>query len=80
VDTDTEKQIQEALGRLVKGRTTFAIAHRLSTLRMSDRLVVIKEGEIEESGTHAELMKKKGEYHRLVKMQSDMAKVKTIGG
>jgi ATP-binding cassette subfamily B protein len=80
VDTDTEKQIQEALGRLVKGRTTFAIAHRLSTLRMSDRLVVIKEGEIEESGTHAELMKKKGEYHRLVKMQSDMSKVKTVGG
>jgi ABC-type multidrug transport system fused ATPase/permease subunit len=47
---------------------------------MSDRLVVIKDGKIEESGSHAELMKKKGEYHRLVKMQSDMAKVKTVGG
>ncbi len=80
VDTDTEKQIQEALSRLVKGRTTFAIAHRLSTLRMSDRLVVIKDGKIEESGSHAELMKKEGEYHRLVKMQSDMSKAKVVGG
>src|SRR5207244_7001197 len=69
VDTDTEKQIQDAIARLVKGRTTFAIAHRLSTLRNADRLVVLKEGKVEEIGTHDELLAKKGEFYRLVEMQ-----------
>jgi ATP-binding cassette subfamily B protein len=78
VDTDTEKQIQDAIARLVKGRTTFAIAHRLSTLRNADRLVVLKEGKIEEVGTHAELLEKKGEFHRLVEMQQEMAKIKAV--
>ena len=58
VAVETEKQIQEALARLVKGRTTFAIAHRLSTLRQADRLVVLDGGRIVETGTHSELMKK----------------------
>jgi len=78
VDTDTEKQIQDAIARLVKGRTTFAIAHRLSTLRNADRLVVLKNGKIEEVGTHAELLEKKGEFHRLVEMQQEMSKIKAI--
>lgn len=80
VDTDSEKQIQEAIARLVKGRTTFAIAHRLSTLRYAARLVVIKSGEIEEVGTHDELLEKKGEFHRLVQIQQEMSSIKAVGG
>jgi len=75
VDTDTEKQIQEAIARLVKGRTTIAIAHRLSTLRNANRLLVLKDGKIAEMGTHEELLEKKGEFHRLVSMQQEMSKI-----
>lgn len=70
VDVETEKNIQKALGNLVQGRTTFAIAHRLSTLRNADRLVVLDKGQIVEQGTHAELMDKKGEFYKLVETQS----------
>jgi len=72
VDVETEKQIQEAIGRLIAGRTTFAIAHRLSTLRNASRLVVLEKGEIVEMGTHAELMEKKGEFYKLVETQSQV--------
>ena len=75
VDTDTEKQIQDAIARLIKGRTTFAIAHRLSTLRNATRLVVLKEGQVVEIGTHEELVQKKGEFHRLVNMQQEMNRI-----
>src|SRR6266545_1486700 len=75
VDTETEKQIQDAISRLIKGRTTFAIAHRLSTLRNANRLVVLKEGKVEEVGTHDELLEKKGEFHRLVEMQQQMNQI-----
>ena len=75
VDTDTEKQIQDAISRLIAGRTTFAIAHRLSTLRNATRLVVLKEGKVVEIGTHEELVEKKGEFHRLVQMQQDMNRI-----
>jgi ATP-binding cassette subfamily B protein len=80
VDTDTEKQIQDAIARVVKGRTTFAIAHRLSTLRNANRVVVIKGGKIEEVGTHDELMLKKGEFYRLVEMQREMSSITVVDG
>jgi ATP-binding cassette subfamily B protein len=77
VDTETEKQIQEAITRLVKGRTTFAIAHRLSTLRDADRLVVIEKGKIVEVGTHDELLAlPEGHYRKLVDMQQAVNKLR----
>ena len=75
VDVETEKQIQEAIGRLIQGRTTFAIAHRLSTLRNASRLIVLEKGEIVEIGTHAELMEKKGEFYKLVETQSQVTQI-----
>ncbi|MGH7560118.1 MAG: ABC transporter ATP-binding protein [Gemmatimonadales bacterium] len=70
VDTETERHIQEALDHLVAGRTVFAIAHRLSTLRKASRLLVIEEGRIVEHGTHAELLQKaEGRYRRLYDLQ-----------
>jgi len=80
VDTETEKRIQEALARLVKGRTTFAIAHRLSTLRNADRLMVLDKGKSAEVGTHRELMEKKGVYHKLVELQREMSNIKAVDG
>ena len=79
VDVETEKQIQEAIGRLIKGRTTFAIAHRLSTLRNADRLIVLDGGAISEMGTHAELMEKKGEFFKLVETQSQVTQIIGLG-
>ena len=80
VDTDTEQLIQEALARLVKGRTTFAIAHRLSTLKNADRLLVLEDGKVAEFGTHDELLEKKGTYHRLVELQSRLSAIKAVDG
>lgn len=74
LDTESEYLIQQALDRLVQGRTTFAIAHRLSTLRNADRLVVIDHHTIAEVGTHNELLEKKGIYYGLVNAQLKMAK------
>lgn len=73
LDTESEYLIQQALDRLVKGRTTFAIAHRLSTLRNADRLIVIDKHGIAEMGTHNELLDKKGIYYGLVKAQLKMS-------
>jgi ATP-binding cassette subfamily B protein len=70
VDTETEREIQEALERLIAGRTVFAIAHRLSTLRKASRLFVMQEGRLVESGTHRELLANPaGVYRRLYEMQ-----------
>ncbi|MBE6611640.1 MAG: ABC transporter ATP-binding protein [Ruminococcaceae bacterium] len=74
MDTETERQIQTALERLVKGRTTIMIAHRLSTLRDADKLIVIENGKMPEFGTHLELIGKKGIYYKLYKMQVEALK------
>ena len=79
VDSATEEMIQEALERLIRGRTTIAIAHRLSTLRMADRLVVVDDGRLVEQGTHEELMANDGIYCRLVRKQQDALAVIGIG-
>lgn len=73
VDTQTERQIQEALDNLVRGRTTIAIAHRLSTLRKADRLVVLERGQIVEIGKHQELLAKPSIYARLYHAQMQLA-------
>jgi ABC-type multidrug transport system fused ATPase/permease subunit len=69
VDTQTERQIQQALRRLLEGRTSFVIAHRLSTIREADMVVVMHEGRIVEQGTHDELMAHRGSYYALYAMQ-----------
>ncbi|MGF1634442.1 MAG: ABC transporter ATP-binding protein [Phycisphaerae bacterium] len=79
VDTETEKQIQQALDRLVAGRTTFAIAHRLSTLQSADELVVLDKGRVAERGTHTELIAKPGGiYAKLQAMQQEMNKLEEV--
>ena len=78
VDTRTEKHIQEALLRLMSGRTSFVIAHRLSTIRDADCILVLFGGEILERGTHAELLEKKGAYYNLY-MSQFKGQVATLG-
>ncbi|NUN94897.1 MAG: ABC transporter ATP-binding protein [Candidatus Omnitrophica bacterium] len=73
VDTESETQIQEALAALCKGRTTIAIAHRLTTLRGADKIYVIDNGRVAESGSHRELMERGGIYFHLVEMQTQLA-------
>jgi ATP-binding cassette subfamily B protein len=71
VDTETELEIQAALDNLIRGRTTLAIAHRLSTLRQANRLVVLDRGQVVEEGQHEELLARKGFYYRLEKAQTE---------
>lgn len=70
VDSETEELIQEAIDRLISGRTTFMIAHRLSTLRKANKILVVDNGRIIENGSHDELMAKKGKYYKLIQIQS----------
>ena len=74
MDTETERNIQNSLSELKAGRTTIAIAHRLSTLRDADKLAVIDDGECIEFGTFQELMEKKGAYYKLFKLQEEALK------
>ncbi len=69
IDTETEILIQDALQKLIKGRTTIAIAHRLSTIQNSDKIIVLHKGRIREMGNHQDLLEKKGLYYDLYKLQ-----------
>lgn len=80
VDVETEQQIQQAIQRLISGRTTFAIAHRLSTLKNADKLIVLERGEVSETGTHQELMEKQGVFFKLVEKQSQINSVVGVTG
>jgi hypothetical protein len=78
IDTESEREIQEALRELTRGRTTLAIAHRLSTLRDCDRIFVLDQGRLVEQGTHDALMRLDGQYARLVKIQTQIARNMSI--
>ncbi len=69
VDTETERLIQDALRKLMEGRTSIIIAHRLSTIQRADRIIVMHKGSIREMGTHAQLMARRGIYYRLYQLQ-----------
>lgn len=79
MDTRTERKIQAAIDKLKQGRTIISIAHRLSTLRDADMLCVIENGELKETGTHDELIRSKGKYFELYRLQSDALKFIGIG-
>jgi subfamily B ATP-binding cassette protein MsbA len=69
LDTESERLVQEAIDRLLRGRTVFVIAHRLSTIAHADQILVLERGEIVEQGSHAELLARRGAYHRLYSLQ-----------
>ena len=69
IDTETEKLVQEGIEKLLHGRTSFVVAHRLSTIRDCDKIMVINDGQIEETGSHSELLKNKGSYYDLYMAQ-----------
>lgn len=75
MDTATEQRIQRAITEITRNKTTIIIAHRLSTLRDADRLIVIEDGRMTESGTHTELLRAKGDYYKLYKLQLDALKL-----
>ena len=70
LDTESEKLVQDALNKLLKGRTSVIIAHRLSTIQGADQILVVSEGKIAEQGTHEELLQRNGIYAHLIEMQS----------
>jgi len=78
VDTESEQLIQSALALATKGRTTIAIAHRLSTLKESDRILVVDSGRIIEQGSHEELLALQGTYYRLVKIQTELSRESAV--
>ena len=70
LDTESEKLVQDALNKLLVGRTSVVIAHRLSTIHNADKIIVVDHGRIAEQGTHAELMARGGIYAKLIELQS----------
>ena len=75
VDSETEHQIQEAIEQMIQGRTTLMIAHRLSTLRKANKIIVVDKGKILEMGTPEELMEQKGKYYKLIQIQTMSAEI-----
>ncbi len=73
---DNETEIQEAISKLIKGKTVLVIAHRMRTVENADQIVVLDKGVVAESGTHEQLMKRDGLYARLVKLQTTSAEWK----
>ena len=73
IDTETEKLIEEALKKLMTGRTTIMVAHRLSTIQHSDNIIVLHKGKVRESGTHQELLHQNGIYKKLYEIQLKQA-------
>lgn len=80
IDTETERIIQDAIQNVLKGRTSFVIAHRLSTIKNADKILVIQEGRITESGNHEDLIKRQGYYYNLYKNQFIEEESKTVLG
>jgi ATP-binding cassette subfamily B protein len=78
IDSETETIIQQSLEKMMSISTMIIVAHRLSTIQHSDRIIVMQQGEIKESGTHQELLKAKGLYHHLYLLQYDDQQDKTI--
>ena len=72
IDTRTEKQIQSAFDKMMKDKTSFIVAHRLSTIQKADKIIAMKDGHIIEQGTHHELLKQKGFYYHLYYSQFDL--------
>lgn len=70
LDTESERLVQDAIEKMMKNKTSIVIAHRLSTIQNADLIVVLQKGKIVEQGKNEELLKKKGVYYNLVKMQS----------
>ena len=71
IDTQTEEWIQDALEKLMRGRTTIMVAHRLSTIQHADKIIVMHHGRIREQGTHQQLLEKDGIYRKLYLLQLD---------
>ena len=71
LDVDSETQVQKAISRLVRDKTVIVIAHRMRTIEAADQIIVLKDGVVEEKGTHKELMEKHGFYHRMVELQTE---------
>jgi subfamily B ATP-binding cassette protein MsbA len=80
LDAESERLVQEALEQLMKGRTTFVIAHRLTTIQGADRILVLDKGRLVETGTHGELMARQGLYHYLYTMRLTEAPVSATDG
>ena len=80
IDTETEELIQQAVDRVMDGRTSLVVAHRLSTIQSCDRIFVFHHGELRESGTHNDLLLKRGLYWRLYQLQYSAEPADAVGG